>query len=179
MPKVNTTAATVETTPTTAEVAQTAEPKAKKAPKAKKTTEKAPESPKPEAPKTKGKGKGSKKDETPKAPETKPEEKAPESKPRGKKEGLRKAQVRILQFLLKTGKAENRNTISAGAPCDLANCTELLGSHDPEKRAANDVRYFPSLLSLGFVKAEQHDVDGKDVVQYSLTANGRKTAAKL
>lgn len=97
-----------------------------------------------------------------------------------KKTGLRKAQVRILQFLSKKADQEfSRNQISAGAPCDLANCTELLGALDPDKRAANDAKHFPSLVSLKLVKVAERDIDGKNTTVYAITAAGRKEAAKL
>jgi hypothetical protein len=99
---------------------------------------------------------------------------------RAKKDGLRKPQERILKFLLKKPDGQNRNQISAGAPCDLANCVELLGSHDPVKREANDAKHYPSLLSLGYIKAEQHEAtEGRDQIIYKLTAAGRKAAEKI
>jgi hypothetical protein len=92
---------------------------------------------------------------------------------------LRKPQVRILQCLFKAGKELTRAQIAVKAPVDPAGCVEWIGSHDPDKRAANDVKHFPSLVTLDFIKQEQHDVDGKDVIVYLLTAKGKAVSAKL
>jgi hypothetical protein len=98
---------------------------------------------------------------------------------REKKDGLRKGQARILRYLAKAPNGADRNLISAKAPCDLANCVELIGSHDPEKRALNDVKHYKSLISLGYVKAEAKEVDGRTKIIYTATAAGKKAAEKL
>jgi DNA-binding MarR family transcriptional regulator len=94
-----------------------------------------------------------------------------------KKDGLRKPQMRILIALAKKD-ALTRTEISTKATVDLAALVEYLGSHDPAKRQENDVKHFPSLISLGLVKPSQHDEGGKDVIRYNLTAAGRKKAAE-
>lgn len=96
-----------------------------------------------------------------------------------KKDGLRKPQERILKCLAKTAKPLTRAMIAEKAPVDVAACVEYLGSHDDNTRLANDKKHFPSLISLGLVKHEQHDIDNKDVVVYLITAKGKATAAKL
>lgn len=98
--------------------------------------------------------------------------------PAAKKEGLRAPQVRILKALAKAGKPLPRKTIAEKAPVDQAACVEYLGSHDDSIRKANDVKHFPSLVTLGLVKCEIQDVDGRDVVVYSVTAKGRDAAKK-
>lgn len=90
---------------------------------------------------------------------------------RAKKEGLRSAQVRILQYLSKAKSAQPRKTIAEKAPCDLANCTELLGSHDDAKRISNDDKYFPSLVTLGAVKVQVTEDEG---VTYVITGKGNQ-----
>lgn len=97
--------------------------------------------------------------------------------PRAKKDGLRKPQIRVLKLLAKKDGLD-RNQISEKAPVDLATCVEYIGSHDPDIRAANDTKHFPSLISLGLVKAQMHDVKGKNVIQYFITAKGKAEAAK-
>jgi hypothetical protein len=98
---------------------------------------------------------------------------------------IRKPQARILAFLLKASPS-TRATIAAKAPVDVAACVEYLGSDDPAIRKANDKRHFPSLVSLGFVKAEEgaakKDKAGKLLetagpTQYSITASGKKALA--
>ena len=87
---------------------------------------------------------------------------------------LRAAQVRILAALTKADKPMTRAEIAEAAKCDLAGLTEWLGSSDPEKRKANDTKWFPSLLSRKLVTAK--DTDGG--TGYTLTAKGRKVAEK-
>lgn len=99
-------------------------------------------------------------------------------KPAAKKGGLRKPQVRILRAVLKNPKGLTRSQIAEKAPVDVATCVEYVGSSDPAIRKANDVKHFPSLISLGFVKAEQHDVKGKDVVIYTITEKGKEGLKK-
>lgn len=97
-----------------------------------------------------------------------------------KKEGLRDAQVRILHYLARSGEESDRAEIASGAPCDVFNCVELLGSHDAAKREANDVKHFPSLLTLGYVKATVGEgSNGRQKVLYKITPEGKKVAAKL
>ena len=114
-----------------------------------------------------------------KAPAKKAAKKAAskESAPRSKKDGLRAGQVRILKALSKKD-LMGRVEIAQKAPVDVANCVELIGSHDEDKRAANDVKHYPSLITLGFVKPEQHDVNGKDTILYRITAKGKTEASK-
>jgi hypothetical protein len=110
-----------------------------------------------------------------------PKEKTVKAAPGGrKKEGLRSAQVRILKFLArKEGQTFDRNQIAKEAPCDVALCVSYLGSHDAGKRAKNDEKYFPSLLTLGYVKAEIKSEDGtREKVRYKISATGKTAAAK-
>jgi len=92
-----------------------------------------------------------------------------------KSNGLRKPQLRILQALLK-GKSLTRQQLAAKAPVDAAATTEYIGSLDPSTREANDKKHFPSLISLKALKVEQHDVNGKDVIVFAITAAGKKLA---
>jgi DNA-binding MarR family transcriptional regulator len=94
------------------------------------------------------------------------------------KSGLRKPQIKILLTLAKKDEV-TRAQLAEKAGVDTAGMVEWMGSLNPEKRAANDVKHFPSLLTLGLVKAEQHDVDGKDTVLYFLSAKGKAAVAKL
>lgn len=124
-----------------------------------------------------------KKTATKKATKTAPAKKAAkkgaktETKPREKKDGLRKPQLRILAALAKRDNL-TRAQIAEKAPVDVATCVEYIGSHDDAIRLANDEKHFPSLLTLGLVKAKQVDVEGRNVIQYSITAKGRTAVAK-
>lgn len=121
---------------------------------------------------------------TPKAPKTTTPAKAASTNGNGKvgtpkKDGLRSAQVRILQFLAKhKGEHASRKLIAEKAPCDLAFCTEFLGSDDTAKRQHNDTKQggFPSLVTLGLVKTLT--IEGERGTCYSITAAGRKAAEK-
>lgn len=121
------------------------------------------------------------------APATKPTKKAaaaaaPAEKkapaPRAKKEGLRAPQERILKTLL-AGES-TRKQLAEKATFDVTMGTEYLGSSDDEVRIKNDTKHFPSLISLGFVKAEEHeDSEGRKQTFYKITAEGKKAAAKI
>ncbi len=95
-----------------------------------------------------------------------------------KVEGLRKPQIRLLEALKKAGKPLSRAQAAEKAEVDQAACVEYIGSSNPEIRKSNDAKHFPSLISLGLVKHEQHDIDGKDVVVYSITAKGKEKLEK-
>lgn len=88
---------------------------------------------------------------------------------------LRAAQLRILGALAGAGAPLTRKQIADAAECDQAGLTEHIGSPDPERRKANDAKHWPSLLTLGMVKAT--DSDGTTV--YTVTAKGQKAAPKL
>lgn len=105
------------------------------------------------------------------AAKTKPETKPVETtKP---KQTLRKPQLRILAALSKSKTPMSRKDISTAAPVDQACCVEYIGSPDDAIRKANDLKHFPSLVSLGFVK--QAIGDGPAV--YSITAKGKTALA--
>jgi hypothetical protein len=88
---------------------------------------------------------------------------------------LRKPQLRLLAAASKAKGPLTRKQLAAAAEVDLAGCTEWVGSMDPETRKANDAKHFPSLLSRGYLKAEEHDLgDGKTENRLAITANGRK-----
>lgn len=93
------------------------------------------------------------------------------------KSELRAPQIRILKAL-KGGKTLTRAQIASKAPVDVATCVEYLGSPDPAIREKNDKKHFPSLVSLGLVRQEQHDIDNRDVMMYSITAKGTKALEK-
>jgi hypothetical protein len=91
---------------------------------------------------------------------------------------LRKPQIRILKCLA-DGRARTKPQIVKDARVERGWCTSYLGSNDPEKRAYNDAREFPSLITLGYIRSETVDAGGKDVYVYEITEKGRKVAARL
>ena len=133
-----------------------------------------PTAPKKTATKKAATTKAAKKTAKAKTKKTSTAKKTPAKKTPAKVEGLRKPQVRILQALNKNSKGLDRKGVATKASVDYAACTEYLGSTNPEVRAANDVNHFPSLIGLKYIKAEQHDVKGKDTIIYTITAAGKK-----
>lgn len=97
---------------------------------------------------------------------------------RSVKTGLRKPQVRILKALAKASKPLTRAAIAEKASVDAAGCVEWIGSADEATRKTNDAKHFPSLVTLGLLRQERHDADGRDVVLYTVTAKGKAEAAK-
>jgi hypothetical protein len=91
---------------------------------------------------------------------------------------LRKPQIRILKCLA-DGRARTKPQIVKDARVERGWCTSYLGSNDPEKRAYNDTREFPSLLTLGYIRSETVDAGGKDIYVYEITDKGRKVAARF
>lgn len=51
--------------------------------------------------------------------------------------------------------------------------SKLMGHHDPAQTLPS------SLVGRKFAKAEKHDVDGRDVILYSITAAGKKALEAL
>lgn len=99
--------------------------------------------------------------------------------PRAKKEGLRKPQVRVLQALAKSKKPNgemSRVEIAEVANVDGAMLNSYIGSSDDAIRAANDKKYMPSLLTLGYVK-DFDPAEGGGML-YAITASGRKALEK-
>lgn len=94
------------------------------------------------------------------------------------KNELRKGQIKILKALSKKDN-QTRPQLVKSASVDSASVTGFIGPIDPEKRRYNDEKYFPTLITLGLVKAEQHDVDGKDTIYYKITAKGKSLVSKL
>jgi hypothetical protein len=97
--------------------------------------------------------------------------------PKTAKPALRAAQQRILATLAKADKPMTRAEIAEAAKCDQAGLVEMIGSPDPKKRAANDAKHFPSLLTLGLLKEGEPTAEG--TVRYVITAKGRKAVEKL
>ena len=101
---------------------------------------------------------------------TKPTEKAEKTaKPSSE---IRKGSIahRVLQQLAK--KSMSRPQLSEALDGAFVG-SDLMGHHDPERVKPT------SLSGQKLVRAEKHDVDGKDTVLYVLTATGKKTLEKI
>lgn len=91
---------------------------------------------------------------------------------------LRAPQVKILECLHKAGKPMTRQQIIAKTELDSAWMGTWIGSPVLEVRKASDAKYCVSLVTLGLVKVEVQDVDGKDLIVQSITAKGREALKK-
>ncbi len=83
---------------------------------------------------------------------------------------LRKPQLGILRFLGKSKSGQTREQILDAVSCNLS---EHLGS-----TSGKENKYTRSLLEWKYVKAEQEDIGGKDVILFQITALGRKELEK-
>lgn len=90
-----------------------------------------------------------------------------------KPDSLRRPQIAILQAISKSKNGLTRTEISSVVP---GNLSEHLGS---TRANAKPNKYTTSLLEWKYVKAEQNDENGKDVIRYILTALGRKQLQKV
>lgn len=99
-------------------------------------------------------------------------EKAPKDK-----SGLSKPQVRILQALAKAGKALDRKQLASKADIDGTLIGNAAGYLDPEINARPV--HANNLVNRKFVKIETHDIDGKDVTTFTITASGKAALAKV
>jgi hypothetical protein len=102
---------------------------------------------------------------------------SPATKKTGNTPKLRKPQVRILRVLA-DGRARTKPQISKDTGI-LQWLYCLLGAQDEEVRARNDVRMYPSLLTLGLIRSEVMDAGGKDVYVYEITPKGRQVVVRL
>jgi hypothetical protein len=93
------------------------------------------------------------------------------------KPGLRKSQMQIL-LALADGRARTKVQIMKDSGVRNWLCS-LIGANDEEIRAKNDVRRYPSLLTLGLIQSEKMDVGGQDTYVYEITPKGRRTIASL
>lgn len=100
-------------------------------------------------------------------------EKTEKNTTKAEKKGLRKPQIKVLSVLSKGEVPLSRAMIASRGEIDQATLVEYIGSSNPEIRSKNDEKHFPSLLTLGYVKEEVHDVGGKDHHVYLITAKGK------
>lgn len=138
----------------------------------------------PKATATKATKKGTKKAPTKKTATKKETKKAPTKKAApstngaAKKTGLRKAQVRVLEALVKAKKSLNRKEIAEKGGVDLSMLNSYIGSQNDEIRKKNDEKVMPSLVTLKFVNAieeESQKTPGATLpTTYEITAAGRK-----
>lgn len=84
---------------------------------------------------------------------------------------LTKVQVAILKTL-KSGKPLTRNQLAEKTPCDPAQVGVSVGYNDPDINARPV--HSGNLVNRKAVRIEQHDIDGRDTITYTITATGKK-----
>ena len=111
-----------------------------------------------------------------KTPKAKKATKKPVKKERDPREKKLMGKNHILYLSVLTRKPLTRKqAFEATGLKDPSTSSTYLGRTDPDVRAADEKKWgYTSLQTLGFVKAQIDDMDGKDVITFSLTAAGRK-----
>lgn len=103
--------------------------------------------------------------------------------PKSRKDGLRLPQIRVLNVLAKKGSALSRSKISqlCGNKTTVV-VGRAVGYSDPVKRKAfestKDGGFTKSLLSLGYVREIELDIDGAKETAIEITASGKKAFDK-
>ena len=98
------------------------------------------------------------------------------------KEGLRPGQVRILEVLaaIKAHCCLPRLEIAERADMSDSHLPDLIGQHDPDRRAAAQARTgIVSLLDLGYVSEEVIETDWRKERCYRITQTGREALDAL
>lgn len=108
---------------------------------------------------------------------------------RAKKEGMRKAQVRILRALGKAGVPLSKLQICEKVAKEFPTAakftawmTDPIGGADPEARkVAEEKNGYPSLLTLKYIRSlkSQSEEGDREVTVYEITALGKKTLQSL
>ena len=95
---------------------------------------------------------------------------------RTRKEGLRPAQVRILEALARVDGVLSRAMIAQEAHVSPGWLSDFVGHVDPAKRVAREAHTgIVSLLSLGFVCERILDIDGKKERAYQINTDERRS----
>lgn len=94
---------------------------------------------------------------------------------RAKKDGLRGPQIRILQTLARNSRPLSRKQIAEKAGVDPTKIGDYAGPRPDSQSFETAEKWpFPDLHTAKLVRVEQHDIDGRDVLCYTITAAGRK-----
>lgn len=89
---------------------------------------------------------------------------------------LRAAQIRILQSLNKS--PMTKKELLEVPVCSSSDLTSYLGHLDPLKRKTNDEKWFPSLITLAYVKANVKKDQEKGTETYSITPAGKSALTR-
>lgn len=106
---------------------------------------------------------------------SKPETNGAEKQSTRDPNALRKPQIRLLQAMAKAKGPLNAARLCELAGVDRAWVNEFTGKLDADKRADADEKYnVKSLVTRGYAKVRQVDVEGKKETVWEITATGRK-----
>lgn len=109
-------------------------------------------------------------------PKPKPAAPASTAAPTKPRKHLRDAQVRILEAL--ASGPLNRKDLAEKASVSSSDLTSYLGHMNEEKRRANDEKWFLSLITLGYVKANVKKDQEKGTETYQTTPAGKAALSK-
>lgn len=101
---------------------------------------------------------------------------APEKAPATKASKLRAAQVRALKAL--SSNPMTKKELLEVKVCSPSDLVSYLGHLDEEKRKVNDEKWFPSLITLGYVKSNVKKDTPKGEETYSITPAGKSALAR-
>lgn len=88
---------------------------------------------------------------------------------------LREQQVKILKALASASRPLQRKHIAKLSGVDPTKIGDFAGPRPLEQAVHTKAKWqFPTLTDLRYVVAETHDVDGRDVMLYRITEEGRK-----
>ncbi len=112
-----------------------------------------------------------------KAKQAKPAKSVTKAAPAPGNGGLRKPQVAVLKALKKAGRPITRAAMKEkSGGVDISG---MVGCQDAKQRKENDKKLnVRSLLSLGYVRYTELDIDGSRETVYEITAAGKKALAK-
>lgn len=118
--------------------------------------------------KTAGKAKPSQK-----KPATKAEAKKSAKPEKSSKGGPTGRQIAVLKLLGKGACLTRSKMYDSLGYANHSGLNDVLGKNDPAKRAEADKKY-PSLLTLGFIRMTEIDVDGRTEAAYEITGKGKQ-----
>lgn len=97
------------------------------------------------------------------------------------KSKLRALQIKVLRLLEKGARMDRATMYKSLGFRQNSGLNDVLGKNDPEKRAQADLKKYPSLLTLKYIRCRQVGGDGEVELQnlYEITPAGRKALEKI
>lgn len=105
-------------------------------------------------------------------PKAKPAAKPAKASANGR---LKKSQLRVLEALSKGDWLSKDKIMKRVFNGNSVNLSPIVGATDPKDRPAKEkAAGHPSLITLGYVKQHNQNIDGVQVVEYEITPKGKK-----